>query len=371
MNYQFADILGRSRWLIEPSALKRLIVAAAEATPEAIDARIQALSERAAMPAIVGDVAVINVFGPITYRDTYFSMYFGGASVERLQAQFRTALNDPAIKAIVFRIDSPGGTVDGVSTFAAEVFKARGQKPILAISDTLCASAALWIGAQADQLFVEPTSQTGSIGVLMAHQDVSKMLDELGVKITLIFAGLHKVDGNPFEPLPDEVKERFQAEVDDVRAEFLSAVGRARGVSAADVRKSYGEGLCYSAKDAVKLGLADKIATFDGVLALAPKASSKARRAEAEPIAPLATLGEIAGETSASLTLTVNQARIDAAVEQIQTEAEAFEQRAQAIAQQAITEAVGFEPAPAAVSEAQLAADRDYADLGVRIAERL
>jgi ClpP class serine protease len=218
MTYQFADLIGRSRWLMERSAMKRLLLAAHQVTSDSIAAaaeRYAALPARVANPEMMGDVAVINVSGPITYRESFFSYFFGGATVERMQAQFRTALADPSVKAILFRVDSPGGTVDAVPEFASEIFRARGQKPIVAISDTLNASAALWISSQADQLLVAPSSQTGSIGVWMAHEDDSKLLEEMGVKITLIFAGKHKVEGNPFEPLPDDVRERYDRDYAD------------------------------------------------------------------------------------------------------------------------------------------------------------
>lgn len=347
MTYQFADLIGRSRWLMERSAMKRLLVAAHQVTSESIAAaaeRYAALPARVANPEMMGEVAVINVSGPITYRESFFSYYFGGATVERMQAQFRTALNDPAVKAILFRVDSPGGTVDAVPEFATEIFKARGQKPIVAISDTLNASAALWISSQADQLLVAPSSQTGSIGVWMAHEDDSKLLADLGIKITLIFAGAHKVDGNPFEPLPESVQERYKAEVDEVHTEFIAAVARGRGVSASEVRKNYGQGLVYSAKESVSLGLADKIATFEGALALAPK-PSRTKRADAA-VAPLATLGEIAGVTAEGIVDEVHEHDSRDVVE-------------------ALT------PATGTVSAAQLEADRDYADAGLRIAERL
>ena len=174
------------------------------------------------------------------------------------------------MKAIVLRVNSPGGTVDAVPTLAAEIYATRGQKPIVAISDTLNASAALWISSQADQLLVEPSSQTGSLGVLVAHEDVSKMLEQMGVKVTLIHAGRHKVDGHPFAALPEDMHARWQAEINEVRDEFVAAVARGRRTSQRGVREKHGEGLMYSAKDAVKLGLADRIGTFEEALAMAP-----------------------------------------------------------------------------------------------------
>jgi signal peptide peptidase SppA len=359
MTYQFADLIGRSRWLMERSAMKRLLIAAHQVTSDSIAAaaeRYAALPARVANPEMMGDVAVINVSGPITYRESFFSYFFGGATVERMQAQFRTALADPSVKAILFRVDSPGGTVDAVPEFASEIFRARGQKPIVAISDTLNASAALWISSQADQLLVAPSSQTGSIGVWMAHEDDSKLLEEMGVKITLIFAGKHKVEGNPFEPLPDDVRERYQAEVDEAHAEFIGAVARGRNVSAADVRKKYGQGLVYNAKESVSLGLADKVATFEGALAMAPKVKSGGKRADGE-LPPLAELLD-------------DMAQIDGVVAEPATHIDEIHEHETREVLEAMTPAADT-GAAAAQLENDLQADRDYADAGVRIAERL
>jgi signal peptide peptidase SppA len=314
MVYEFAQLLGRSQWLMEPSAMRRLVTEAASLTSAEVQARLAAVPSRLATAPLVGDVAVIDVSGPITYRESYFSLYFGGTPIERMQVQFRAALNDPAVRAIVFRVDSPGGTVDMVPEFAAEIFRARGIKPMLAVSDTQMCSAAYWLASQADQVLVSPSAETGSIGVYLLHQDVSKLLDDLGVKMTFIFAGEHKVDGNPFEPLGDDVKARWQADVSATHADFLAAVARGRGVTAADVRGSYGQGLVYGSKDAVRLGVADKIATFEDALLRAAKARPGGARAGA-----------------------VDPEAVAAVVE------------------------------PAA---APLAADRDYVDLAIRIAER-
>lgn len=260
----------QNKWAIRREAIPLILAAvradlAGPASDAAAEAQRAGLYDRQGTGAS-GPVAVIRVLGGISHRDTWYSSFFG-TTVERFKGQFRTAINDDAVTAIVLDVDSPGGVVDGVPEIATEVFKSRGRKPILAVSNTLMCSAAYWIGAQADEIVVSPSSTTGSIGVYALHEEISQMLDAMGVKISLIFAGDHKVDGNPFEPLSDTARADIQASIDDTYTDFLSAVAKGRGTTASDVRKTYGQGLCYSARDSVKLGLADRVATFDDVVA--------------------------------------------------------------------------------------------------------
>jgi len=238
------------------------IVAAIQAQNAVSAARQQNLATAGA-----GSVAVIPIYGIINQR--YSGDFSGpsGTSIQNLTQQFRQAVNDPNVKAIVFDIDSPGGSVSGVDEFAVEVFQARGKKKISAVSNTLCASAAYYIGSQASEFCVSPSSLTGSIGVYSAHEDDSVALENLGVKVSLISAGKYKVEGNNFEPLSDEARTAMQAMVDDYYGMFVSAVARGRGVKVSAVKSGFGEGRVLTAKDAVASGMADKVATLDEVLA--------------------------------------------------------------------------------------------------------
>ena len=98
---------------------------------------------------------------------------------------------------IVFDGDSAWGEVDGTPELASEIFAARSQKPIIAVVNTLAASAASWLAAQADEIVISPSAQAGSIGVWVLHQDLSGLFEKMGVKNTLLCAGDHKVDANP------------------------------------------------------------------------------------------------------------------------------------------------------------------------------
>ncbi len=266
MNYEFAKLLDGTRWLMEPKAFRAMLKRAGSATPAAIREAVAAYTSGPQPPKLFGDIAVIDVCGPITYRRSWFSMYFGGATIEDLQYQLRSALADPAVKSIVFRVDSPGGCTEMVPEFADELFAARGQKPLLAFADTLMCSAAYWIGSQADSIYATVSSRIGAIGVFVEHDDISAMLEKAGIKVTLIAHGAHKVDGNPYEPLNDSVKAEIQDDVDQVGALFDGAVARGRGVSVKDVLDAFGQGDVFNGKEALSLGLADKRGTFNQTL---------------------------------------------------------------------------------------------------------
>ena len=213
------------------------------------------------------EVAVIPLRGTITPRGSFFSLLFGGGGgLQAFRDQFRQAMADGNVSAVVLDIDSPGGLIDLVQETADEVRGARGGKPIVAIANTCCASAAYWIGSQADEFVITPSGQAGSIGVFMVHEDISRLEAAMGIKTTIISAGEHKTDGNPYEPLSKSAKQAFQNEVDDLYAMFTDAVAAGRGVTAQAVRAGYGRGRSVLAEEAVRIGLADRVETFEQVM---------------------------------------------------------------------------------------------------------
>ena len=213
-----------------------------------------------------GAVAILPLLGTIIPRANLMSEMSGGTSVQRFTNNLRQALRDPDVASIVIDVDSPGGQVGGVPELADEIYQSRGDKRIVAVANTLAASAAYWIGSAADELVVTPSGEVGSVGVVAMHEDWSKFLEEKGVKVTFIHAGEHKVEGNAYEPLDDEAKAFFQSRVDDYYGMFVDAVARGRGVSPATVRRDFGQGRVYGGREAVQLGMADRIETLDAVV---------------------------------------------------------------------------------------------------------
>lgn len=213
-------------------------------------------------------VAVIPVYGVIAQRISTMDEISGpgGTSTERLLKDIKSAIADPAVSSILLDIDSPGGTVFGVPELAKEIFGLRGQKPIVAIANSLAASAAYWIASAASEFHVTPSGEAGSIGVFAEHLDMSKWLEKEGLKPTLIRAGEYKTEGNQYEPLSDEAAAFIQSRVEEYYGMFIKAVSKYRGVTEAKVRNDFGKGRVFGAEQAVAAGMADKVSTFDQIL---------------------------------------------------------------------------------------------------------
>lgn len=245
-------------------------------------------SESGAPVRRVGTIAVLPIAGVIAHRISSVNQLSGpgGTSTEGLGQQFDAVIADPDVVAVVFDVDSPGGSVFGVQELADKIHAARGTKPIVAVSNALAASAGYWLASAADEVVVTPSGEVGSIGVYGLHQDVSRAADAAGYTHTFISAGRYKVEGNSFEPLGDEARAAMQGRVDDYYRAFTSAVARGRGVSAVDVRNGFGEGRVVGAQQAVKLGMADRVATLDETIARLANPRSRAhvgQRAEHDP----------------------------------------------------------------------------------------
>ncbi len=174
-------------------------------------------------------------------------------------------LADVNVRGIALAVDSYGGEVAGCFELVDRIFAARGQKPIRSFAHEFAYSAGYAIACAADQIVMSRTGGVGSIGVVCAHVDVSKAMDDAGVKVTFIFAGKHKVDGNAYEPLPEDVKKRWQAEIDETYGIFVATVSRNRGLDESFVRST--EALTYTARQAVESGLADSIGPLDDAVA--------------------------------------------------------------------------------------------------------
>ena len=215
-----------------------------------------------------GGIAVLPLYGIVTQRGNMVDDVSGPgtASTQQFSNILRAALQDETVSQILIDIDSPGGSVYGVAELADEIVSARAQKPVVAIANSLAASAAYWIGCSASEFYVTPGGEVGSIGVWQAHQDYSKAMDEAGVKTTLISAGKFKVEGNPYAPLDEEAQGFMQSRVDDYYAAFTKAVAKGRGVPISQVRDGMGQGRVLGADAALASSMVDGIATFNDVV---------------------------------------------------------------------------------------------------------
>lgn len=261
-------------WAILPSKLAEicefLAVRAANETvdPEKVAELTQAAKERAKQAEReIENIAVIPVLGTIYHRDTGMTEMSGITSTASLRKQMKAAMGDETVRAIVLDIDSPGGAVYGTAEVAQEIRKARQKKPVYASVNGMAASAAYYIASQASKVFMSPSSEVGSIGVILAHQDISKALENEGVKVTIIKAGKYKAEANPYEPLTDESREGLQEVANDFYELFTADVAKGRNTTVARVKKDYGEGRLLRAAKAIEVGMADGVKTLDAVIA--------------------------------------------------------------------------------------------------------
>lgn len=232
-----------------------------------------------------GAIQVIPVWGVLSPRANLMMAISGGTSTEILGAAIRQAREDAEIGAIVLDVDSPGGSVFGVQELADEVYSTRGVKPIIAVASPMAASAAYWVASQADEVVLTPSGEIGSVGVMAVHWDMEKKLATAGVRPTIISAGRFKSEGHEFAPLQPEARDAIQARVDDYYQAFVRAVARGRNVTQTAVRDGYGEGRMVGAKDALRMGMVDRVDTLEAVLTglvgrsaavVAPKAEAPA-----------------------------------------------------------------------------------------------
>ncbi|WP_300553782.1 S49 family peptidase [Limnohabitans sp. Rim8] len=188
------------------------------------------------------------------------------ASAENIMSSMRTALEDPGSKALVLLINSPGGSPVQAGLINDEINRLRAlhKKPIYAVVEESCASAAYYIAAAADQIFVDKASLVGSIGVLMDGFGFTGLMDKLGVERRLMTAGENKGFLDPFSPQTAPQRLHAQAMLDQIHKQFIDVVKKGRG----DRLKNHPDmfsGLFWSGQQAVDLGLADSLGSIDGV----------------------------------------------------------------------------------------------------------
>jgi signal peptide peptidase SppA len=274
-------------WAILPQTLETILeivglrASGVELTAEEIQARIG--SGPAQRPAVVnGSVAIVPLYGVLFPRANLFTEMSGGTSLQQWAQDFERSVADPNVSSILIDVNSPGGSSFLVPETAERIRAARGQKPIWAIANTLCASAAYWLASQADEVIVTPSALIGSIGVYTVHEDWSKAWESLGIDITYIYAGKFKVEGNFDEPLSDDARTHAQEIVDDIYAKFVGDVAKGRAVRPAEVRNGFGQGRVVPAQLSVELGIADRVDTFEKTVARLARGGVKAGSPRAE-----------------------------------------------------------------------------------------
>lgn len=225
------------------------------------------LARRLALWRIVAIVALAAVavvavgrFDTITGRDHLARVTIDGLIVDDpdIVAALVEVAEDSRAKALIVRIDSPGGTFVGGETLYRALREVAEGKPVVAVLGTVATSAAYMAAVATDHIFARQGTITGSIGVMMQTADMTGLLDKLGISAEAIKSGPLKAAPSPLEPLTDEVRAATQAIVDDMHALFTDMVAERRGFDAARARR-LADGRVYSGRQALEHDLIDAI----------------------------------------------------------------------------------------------------------------
>ena len=216
-------------------------------------------------------VAVVRIDGPIYGGDVNQNMLGGvsRSSSEDIMYELREATRDPNAKAVLLRINSPGGTTGATQEIAEEIDKVRNSgKPVIVSMGDTCASAGYWLASKGDYIFASPATITGSIGVYMDYTNVSELMDKLGVKNEKIKSGTHKDILSMYRPITDEEKTILQKMVDDIYNQFVQTIADGRHLEEAKVRE-IADGRILTGKQAQAYGLVDAMGNYYDALTYA------------------------------------------------------------------------------------------------------
>ncbi len=217
-------------------------------------------SDRLPRPySVKNSIAVIPVVGTLVHKLGSIRPFSGMTGYDGILRNVEIACQDPGVRGLLFDMDSPGGEVAGCFDTVMqirELVEASG-KPLWASCFDMSCSAAMALSSAASGRLITKSGITGSVGVLMAHFSFEQKLESDGIKVTLIHSGAHKVDGNPYEDLPDSVLSEFQRETDELRTQFAEIVAEGTGLSVKDVMDT--EARCFRGQDAIDIQFASQI----------------------------------------------------------------------------------------------------------------
>jgi ClpP class serine protease len=246
-------------WMIEESWMATIVeIAKREGDIEAVKTKLSDRVDGAREAYVRDGVAHISISGPIFPKANLFTEISGATSIEGLAKDFQAALDDDGVESIILDIDSPGGAVTGINEMGNIIRDARDVKNITAYVSGTGASAAYWLASAASELVIDATARVGSIGVVVAYP--AKGDDDM-IEIVSTASPNKRVD-----PSTDEGKKVVIEELDALANVFISTVARNRNVSEATVLKKFGRGGVLVGQDAVDVGMADRLGSFEKLL---------------------------------------------------------------------------------------------------------
>ncbi len=238
--------------------------------------RIQPLREQTVEGSGAAKVLLLDLSGVIS-EEPLFTLGSQAPQVSllaRVREELRKAEDDDQVRALVVRINSPGGTATASDILYRELseFKARKKIPVVAAIMDVGASGAYYVALAADTIVVHPTTVTGSIGVVMLTLNAEGLLQKVGVSPLAIKSGAKKDMGSPFRGLTEEERAIFQGVIDDLYGRFVSLIVKERRIPEAKVR-AFADGRIYTARQAKELGLVDQVGYLENAVEVARQAA--------------------------------------------------------------------------------------------------
>jgi protease-4 len=227
---------------------------------------VQSLSQPQARPGLKGGdkIGVIEISGVMAGTGTANLLSGSTASARDIMAIVRQAASRPDIKAVVVRVDSPGGTSVAAQEIGVELDKLRASgKPVITSMGDVCASGGYWIACSTDHIMANPATLTGSIGVIMEMQNMQGLYEKIGLKEVVIKSGEHKDIGSPFRELTAVEQQLLQGIVQDSYQQFVDQVLKGReGKITREQLMPLADGRIFTGAQAKDLGLVDSLGDY-------------------------------------------------------------------------------------------------------------
>lgn len=246
--------------------------------PEAVVDLEDLSSDPIALTHAAGGVAVLTVQGTLVPKGSNMDALSGLVGYDRFAKQLGALAETKDVRGVVLALNSPGGSVLGVSDAAAAVKELAATKPVFVVADHLTASAAYWLASQATKVFVSETSLVGAIGSVMVRHDATGADEKAGDAFTFVSEMARKGDGDPHKPISSDEEASMRAIIRHADGLFFAAVSEGRGISVSAIKKFDGE--IFMGRAAIAAGLADEVGTVaDAVAALTATLTPQRRSA--------------------------------------------------------------------------------------------
>jgi len=268
----------RWRWLATTLVMTTILSGCSVISVD-LSPRIRPLTEETVEGRGTAKILLMDISGMLSDEGTTPILNLGTPPprvplLVRIREELKKAEDDRHVRALIVRVNSPGGTVTASDIVYQEIqsFKQRSRLPVLAVLMDVAASGGYYIALAADTIVAHPTTVTGSIGTIMISVNAEGLLQKIGVAATAIKSGELKDMGSPFRPLKPEERDIFQSVINDLQRQFLAKVIENRKLAPETARK-LADGRVYTADQALANGLVDRIGYMNDVVALARKAA--------------------------------------------------------------------------------------------------